>query len=209
MVKLRTTASSTPAANSRERMLDAAIDLMRGFGLSGAGINDIVRESAAPKGSLYHFFPGGKLQIADEALGLYSSRVAAFIDQALAGRRSNDERVRALFDAFARRVESTDCRRSCAVGAVSLDLGDDAERLRPTLRAALQAWSEVIAGHVDLGDAARTRSFAGFVLTAIEGAYVRTRAEGSGRAFREAGAWLAAAVAAPAVEPPKSQRSRA
>jgi TetR/AcrR family transcriptional repressor of lmrAB and yxaGH operons len=178
-------------------MLDAAIELMRGFGLSGAGINDIVRESAAPKGSLYHFFPGGKMQIAEEALGIYAGRVAAFIDEALAGRRDNPERVRALFDAFARRVESADCRRSCAVGAVSLDLADDADRLRPTLRAALQTWSQVVARQIDLGDAERTRSFAGFVLTAIEGAYVRARAEGSGRAFREAGAWLAACVPTP------------
>lgn len=177
-------------------MLDAAIELMRGFGLSGAGINDIVRESAAPRGSLYHFFPGGKMQIAEEALALYASRVAAFIDEALAGRRNNAERVRALFDAFAHRVECTQCRRSCAVGAVSLDLVDDAERLRPTLRAALQTWSQGVARHIDLGDAERTRSFAGFVMTAIEGAYVRARAEGSGRAFREAGAWLAACVPA-------------
>jgi AcrR family transcriptional regulator len=36
--------------DSRERMLEAAITLMRGSGLTGAGINEIVRESGAPKG---------------------------------------------------------------------------------------------------------------------------------------------------------------
>jgi len=122
-------------------MLEAAIDLLRGYGLSGAGINDVVRESAAPKGSVYHFFPGGKLQIAGEALAVYAGRVEAFIDEALSGRRSNPERVRALFDAFAQRVENTSCRRSCAVGTVSLDLGDDAEAFRPLLRGALDSWA--------------------------------------------------------------------
>jgi len=176
-------------------MLDATIELMRGFGLCGAGINDIVRASAAPKGSVYHFFPGGKLQIADEALVLYSRRVAAFIDESLAGRRTPAQRVRALFEAFAQRVEAADCRRSCAVGTVSLDLGDDdAAALRPTLRAALDAWAGVIARHIDLGDARRSRSFAGLLVTAIEGAYVRARSEGSGDAFREAGGWLARLV---------------
>jgi TetR/AcrR family transcriptional repressor of lmrAB and yxaGH operons len=172
-------------------MLEAAIDLLRGYGLSGAGINDVVRASAAPKGSVYHFFPGGKLQIAGEALAVYAGRVEAFIDQALAGRRSNPERVRALFEAFARRVEDASCRRSCAVGTVSLDLGDEDADLRPLLQGALDSWARVIAHHVDLGEAKRTRSFAGLVLTAIEGAYVRARAEGTGQAFREAGAWLA------------------
>ena len=54
---------STPAravSTTRERMIDATITLLRRSGLSGAGINEIVRESGAPKGSLYHFFPDGK-----------------------------------------------------------------------------------------------------------------------------------------------------
>jgi TetR/AcrR family transcriptional repressor of lmrAB and yxaGH operons len=153
-------------AESRERMLEAAVDLLRGFGLSGAGINDVVRDSGAPKGSVYHFFPGGKLQIAAEALALYGDRVDAFIDDALAGRRSNVERVRALFEAFARRAEQSQFLRSCAVGTVSLDLGD----------------------------ARRSRAYAGLLLTAIEGAYVRARAERSATAFREAGSWLARLV---------------
>ena len=67
-------------------MIDSTIELMRGYGLSGAGINDIVRDSGAPKGSVYHFFPDGKLQIATEALVVYSARVQQFIDQA-AGRQ--------------------------------------------------------------------------------------------------------------------------
>lgn len=179
---------------SRDRMLEATIELMRSAGLHGAGINHIVREGAAPKGSVYHFFPGGKLQIVGEALELYASRVEAFIDEALAGPRTNPARVRALFEAFAQRVEQGGGRRSCAVGAVSLDLADDAEPLRPLLQHALQRWQDGVARRIVLDDARRTRSFAGLVMTAIEGAYVRARAERSGAPFREAGDWLARLV---------------
>ncbi|MBK6804952.1 MAG: TetR/AcrR family transcriptional regulator [Betaproteobacteria bacterium] len=45
---------------SRERMLDAAIGLMRHGGLAAAGMNEIVAASGAPKGSVYHHFPDGK-----------------------------------------------------------------------------------------------------------------------------------------------------
>ncbi len=185
----------TPTAPSRDRMIAATIDLLRGFGLSGAGINDIVRESAAPKGSVYHFFPGGKLQIAEEALRAYVPQVQAFIDAAMAGRRGNAARVRALFDALAQRVEGQAFRRSCAIGTVSLDLSEDMEALRPVLVEALDAWARTIARHVDLGQARRSRSFAELVVTTIEGAYVRARAEHSAHAFREAGRWLAQCVA--------------
>ncbi len=185
-------------AGSRERMIEAAIALMRGSGLSGAGINEIVRASGAPKGSVYHFFPAGKQQIATEAIDIYSARVQAFIAAALASRSAPADKVRALFDAFARGVEEGAFAASCAVGTVSLDLDDEVAGLREVLARALEAWIDEIATHVDFGDARRTRAFAGLVMTAIEGAYVRARAERSSRAFREAGAWLAelAAVAA-------------
>lgn len=172
-------------------MLEAAISLMRASGLDGAGINAIVRESGAPKGSVYHHFPQGKLQIATEALDVYSVRVRDFMVAAMAGHRTAPTRVRALFEAFAKRVEAGDFARSCAVGAVSLDLTPEVAALRPRLAALLEDWTATIASYVDLGDARRTRSYAGLLLTAIEGAYVRCRAERSSRPFIEAGEWLA------------------
>lgn len=180
--------------DSRERMIEATISLLRGSGLAGAGINEIVRESGAPKGSVYHHFPGGKLQIATEALTVYSERVAAFIERALARKRHPGDKLKSLFGAFARRVEESAFRKSCAVGAVTLDLDAELEKLRPALAGALADWISLVASHFDLGDARRTRSFAGLVLTTIEGAHVRCRAERSSRPFREAGAWLAEIV---------------
>lgn len=178
-------------AGSRQRMIEATIALLRASGLSGAGINEIVRESGAPKGSVYHFFPGGKLQICSEALQVYVQRVEEFIDAALGSRQAPAGKVKALFDAFARRVAEGDFRRSCAVGAVTLDLDADLETLRAVLAAAFSDWVAAIARHFDFADARRTRSFAGLVLTSIEGAYIRCRAEHSNRPFKEAGTWLA------------------
>jgi TetR/AcrR family transcriptional repressor of lmrAB and yxaGH operons len=175
-------------------MLEAAIDLMRGYGLSGAGINDVVRESGSPKGSVYHFFPGGKGQVVAEALDIYVPRMEAFIGEALSTRTSAPDKVKALFSAFAARAEEAGYMRSCPVGAVSLDLGDEDEPLRLLLAAALESWSAVIASHLPLDGPARAKSFAGLLLTAVEGAYVRARAERSNRAFRDAGAWLSKLV---------------
>jgi TetR/AcrR family transcriptional repressor of lmrAB and yxaGH operons len=176
---------------SRSRMLDAAIVLMRGSGLSGAGINEIVRESGSPKGSVYHFFPGGKVELCAEALQLYSLGVGEFIDAALEKGTAPGEKVKALFDAFALRVEEGGFQKSCAAGTVTLDLDADMDALRAVLDRAFSDWITAIVGHFRFADARKTRSFAGLVLTAIEGAYIRCRAERSSRPFREAGAWLA------------------
>ena len=191
---------------SRQRLLDAAIDGMRASGLSGAGINEIARAGGAPKGSIYHLFPGGKTQIASEALQAYATTVAAFIDASIPARKSPRGRVEALFEAFAQRLEATGCTRSCAVGAVSTDLAGDTEPVRVEAQAAFERWMDDLAARFDfIADPARARSFAGLVLSCIEGAYLRGRTEGSGAAFREAGRWLGE-LAAQAAE--RSSRRR-
>src|SRR5262245_14939986 len=124
--------------STRERMIEAAITLMRRSGLAGAGINDIVRESGAPKGSVYYFFPDGKHQIAAQALDEYSRRVVAFIAGALSRKRAPHAKVKALFEAFARRVEEGDFRHSCPAGTVCLDLDADVEALRAVVAASFE-----------------------------------------------------------------------
>jgi TetR/AcrR family transcriptional regulator, lmrAB and yxaGH operons repressor len=180
--------------SSRDRMIDAAIDLMRGYGLSGVGINDVVRESGSPRGSVYHFFPDGKAQIASEALAVQGRRIASFMEAALAGKKAQPQKLAALFDAFARRVEDSAFQRSCAVGAVTLDLAVDDAPLRLVIAGIFETWRGVIARHFPMSGPKQSKSFAGLVLTAIEGAHIRARAERSGEPFREAGRWLSRLV---------------
>ena len=175
---------------TRDRLLDAATTLLRRSGLTGAGINEIVRESGAPKGSVYHHFPDGKEQIATEALARHARAVVAFIDAAVAGKRSPPAKLEALFEAFAVRVEQGEFLHTCPAGTVCLDLEAGMEGLRLAVADSFEAYLGAIARQFPLATAQRTRSFAGLALTAIEGAYLRCRAERSGAPFREAGHWL-------------------
>jgi TetR/AcrR family transcriptional regulator, lmrAB and yxaGH operons repressor len=177
--------------NTRDRMIEAAIVLMRRTGVSGAGINEIVKESGAPKGSMYHFFPGGKREILATSLEIYAGRIVAFLDDTLARGKTPEAKVKALLKAFARRVEGFDFRQSCAAGCVSLDLDEDSEVIRQAAKAAFDAYVAAIERHFDFGSPRATRSFASLLLTAIEGAYIRARAERSSQAFVEAAEWLA------------------
>jgi hypothetical protein len=91
-------------------------------------------------------------------------------------------------------VEESEFQKSCAVGAVTLDLAADAEPLRLVLAGIFEAWRGVIARHFQMSGPREAESFAGLVLTAIEGAHIRARAERSGAPFREAGHWLSRLV---------------
>jgi len=184
-------AAVNPANGTRDKLIAAAITLMRRSGLAGAGINEIVRASGAPKGSVYHFFPNGKQQLVEEGLARYSARVVAFIDLNLSRKRKPGDKVKALFNAFAERIENGEFLHSCPVGTVCLDLDADLDVLRVVVANAFDQYVNAIEAHFPCHDRRQAKSFAGLLLTAIEGAYIRGRAERSSKPFREAGAWLA------------------
>src|SRR5260370_6224314 len=54
--------------DTRTRIQEAAAVLFRRHGYSGTGLKRIAAESAAPFGSIYHFFPGGKEQLAEHTI---------------------------------------------------------------------------------------------------------------------------------------------
>jgi TetR/AcrR family transcriptional regulator, lmrAB and yxaGH operons repressor len=186
--------------STRDRIVDATIIAMRSSGLAGASLGRVVATSRAPKGSVYHYFPLGKEQMVGEALAAYSARVRDYVEATLSQGGGPAAKVRALFGAVARRLESTHFRESCAAGAVSLDLGEGDDALGAAVAGHFADWIQLIGRHFAIPDESRRRSFAGLLLTAIEGGYVRGRAERSPRALLEAGEWLAA-LAEGAVEP--------
>src|SRR5579859_1137613 len=65
-----------PTLPPRERMVRSAAQLIRRKGVSGTGLREIVVEADAPRGSLQHYFPGGKEELVSDAL-LWAGDVAA------------------------------------------------------------------------------------------------------------------------------------
>jgi len=55
------------AADTRSRMISAAIGLLQRRGLAAMSFTDVLAESGAARGAIYHHFPGGKQQLALEA----------------------------------------------------------------------------------------------------------------------------------------------
>lgn len=54
--------------SSKEVLIEVASRLFRIRGYYGVGLKDIIEESGIPKGSLYHYFPKGKEELAIEAI---------------------------------------------------------------------------------------------------------------------------------------------
>lgn len=69
--------------DSREKMVEAASKLFQLRGFHATGLNEILKESQSPKGSLYYYFPNGKEELALAAIELASNTIQSKIKASL------------------------------------------------------------------------------------------------------------------------------
>jgi TetR/AcrR family transcriptional repressor of lmrAB and yxaGH operons len=182
-------------AASRAKMILATLDLLRGAGLAGAGINPIVEASGAPKGSVYHFFPAGKNQLVTAALKEAERTVGEGFRNIFGQSAPLSQKVRTLFSATATRIDASGFTKGCPIAAVTLDIDDESEELRTVCRGVFATWCEIIAAGLDEVPAAQRRDAAQLILAALEGALILARATATKDPLLQTGALLADTLA--------------
>ena len=53
---------------TRDRFITATNELFRRYGYNGTSLKQVTEAAAAPVGSLYHFFPGGKAELTEAVI---------------------------------------------------------------------------------------------------------------------------------------------
>jgi TetR/AcrR family transcriptional repressor of lmrAB and yxaGH operons len=195
---------STP----RQRMVAAALDLLRAGGLSGAGINSVIVASGAPKGSLYHYFPRGKSELVTTALRSAEEDLVAGWRTAFAGDAAVGAKVRTFFTAKAANMQAQRFTRGCPVAAVTVDLDRDAGEIARVCAGIFDACRDAIAGGLHEVPEAERRAVADTILAALEGAMVLARAHASPRPLRDVGDALATALGARSARAAGVRRAR-
>jgi AcrR family transcriptional regulator len=163
----------------RERMVISAALLIRERGAQPTAFADVLAHSGAPRGSAYHYFPGGRTQLLCEAIDYAGEYVATRIAGAESGLDALDD----LIEAYRTQLARSGYRAGCPVVAVTVEAGDPAEQDKATpvidrAAAAFTRWTELIAARMiaDGVAAPRAEQLAMLTTTAIEGAIVVARA---------------------------------
>ncbi len=168
---------SRPKSKSatRERVIDCALALFQTQGYRGTGLNQIIAESGAPKGSLYHYFPEGKDQLACAAIE-QASRVVIFeLSRRVVGVTRVSELITRLFDYFVESMEASDFKKGCPIATISLEEAGENERIRAACAQSYQSWLFMLTqAFIALGVAAPERA-ANQLLSSIEGALILSR----------------------------------
>ena len=165
------------AKGVRERMVASAVNLLARRGLQSTSFSEVLEDSGAPRGSVYHHFPGGKDQMIGSALDAAGDRAIELLDRK-AG--ASAEEIATWFLHIWREVlVRGKFEAGCAVLAVAV-AADSPELLDQTARV-FRTWRRRLAelleqGGLGTADAAR---FAAVLVASSEGAVVLARAEQS------------------------------
>jgi TetR/AcrR family transcriptional repressor of lmrAB and yxaGH operons len=163
--------------DTRQRMLDTAADLFQTQGYHATGLTQLITAGGAPKGSLYFHFPGGKEQLAAEAVRLSSERTGALLETILRDAPDAVTAIDRTVEALASFLTESDFQRGCPLATVALDAAAESEPIREACAAGYSSWHEVLAAYFGAQrlSAERSDELATVVLAAIEGGLLLAR----------------------------------
>lgn len=168
-------------SSAKEKIFEAAARLFEKQGYHATGLNEIIRESGAPKGSLYYYFPDGKEQIGAETALWSAAQMAGRIRYGLSQSDDPAEAVRLLSLGIAGAVEQSGFAAGGPLMMLAAESAVCSERLNAACREAYGLMqtelTQKFSGDVDMAQ---------FVLAALEGAILLSRVSHSGEPLRRA-----------------------
>ena len=167
-------------------MIHAAAELFRQRGYHATAFSDVIGASGAPRGSTYFHFPGGKQELAREAIALAGDEIEELVAQAAGRADGPGSLVRALGDMVAERLEGSDYRSGCAIATMVLELAPENEELSTDFETVFGRWRTALARRFETWAIAPGRAIglADLVMSAFEGALILSRAARSTESFK-------------------------
>jgi TetR/AcrR family transcriptional repressor of lmrAB and yxaGH operons len=165
-------------ARHREALVRTAMRLFRRQGFAATGLQQILDESGAPKGSLYHYFPGGKEELGEAAVALAGDLIAGMLSGHAA---HHPDDPAAFVAAYCRTVADwmaeAEFRSGCPIATCMLETAPQSALMTRVGNEVIDRWVEIVAGVLRSSApsprAARRQATA--VIAAVEGALLLAR----------------------------------
>jgi len=178
--------------NTRDQILETTCDLLENQGFHATGLNEIVRESGAPKGSIYYYFPEGKEEIISESVAYAGQRVAERIQAHLAGTEDPAQAVQSFVETIAHHVEASGFRAGGPLTIVASESATTSERINQSCQEAYTQLRNAFAEKLTRAgiESENAASLAWMITSAIEGGIILSRTYHTGDPLRQVAASL-------------------
>lgn len=179
-----------------DQIIRATCDLIENQGYHATGLNEIVKESAAPKGSIYYYFPAVKEGITAEAVLFAGKTAAERIRTHLAEKNDPAEAIQAFLETIAHYVEVSGFHSGGPLTIVASETATTSEILNHCCREAYDMMRAAFEQKFLSGgfSAERAASLAWMITSATEGGIILSRTYHTGDPLREVARELAGLI---------------
>lgn len=170
-------------AKHKEALVRTAVRLFRRQGYASTGLQQILTDSGAPKGSLYHYFPAGKDAVGAAAVDMAAALIAEMLAAHAARHRAPRAFVRAWARTMAGWMRESDFRSGCPIATTLLETAPQSAAITAAGNRAVDGWIAIVAGVLARGSTTRrdARRRAELLVAAMEGALILARVRRSTR----------------------------
>ena len=168
--------------SQKEKIVRTTAELLRRRGYAATGLAEIIEASGAPKGSLYHYFPGGKDEIAAAALAYAGERVSSTLSALAETAETPGAMVRAYGALLAGWMAQSGFRDGCPITTTLLETAPEKTGLTDAGRDAFEAWFSILERRLVAAGLteANAHQLSRLTIMALEGALILSRVEKSG-----------------------------
>ncbi len=162
---------------TRDKIITASNELFRRYGYNGTSLSQISDASGATTGSIYHFFPGGKV---DLGVAVVSTTGGIYRELFIAIAGAAQDPVQGILDVFigaAATLEETDFIDPCPIGTIAREVANVSDPLRLATADAMNSWVDAVEAHLTAAGVSdeTARALAELSVSAIEGGFVLAR----------------------------------
>ena len=182
---------------TRERILDAATDLIHQRGFKNTGVADILAASGVPRGSFYFYFES-KEELGCVLLARYRERQREALVELFPEAAEAIPTILGFFEQSARAQIEGGCKAGCLLGNLAAEITDEHQGLRRELEGVLGDVQQALAGVFARGQAKGELSqdfapdgAAVFVLSVFEGSILLAKARRDPKALEASMTMLA------------------
>ena len=173
---------------TRDRLIAAMSDLLQRRGFHGVGLSDVLAQARAPKGVLYHHFPGGKMELAVAAIQATVAYVTMTLDRLQATHADPVQAIRTWLDHAQKQLEQSAFERGCPLATVALESTADDHILRQALAQGFAEMRERLTRLLSQAGGvapARAAQLSTLMVATYEGALIQSRVAGDGQPVKD------------------------
>ena len=171
---------------TRDKLIDAMIDALQRKGLHGVGLNELLATAEAPKGSLYHHFPGGKTELAVAAIERVSQRAEQAFAALFAQQPDPLDALSTWLQSALGQLQNSAFERGCPLAAIALESTPDDQQIRAALANAFVVIRQALQQQLQHHGYPQPQGLAALFVALYEGGLLQARVAGSSEPLKQA-----------------------